>query len=95
MRGCLCARDITLTPLTSVAPCNPSGASRRRKLLSATMSTFQITAVAFSTFLYLMAAVVLRRTTAKGDSMTFVVRKCFPFDGHLWPPGKDSSEETH
>src|SRR5262245_63033227 len=34
-------------------------------------------AVAFATFLYRFAASVRRRTAANGDSITFVVRKCF------------------
>lgn len=38
---------------------------------------FQITAVAFPTFLYRFAAAVHRRTTAKGDSIGFEVHRCF------------------
>ena len=53
-----------------------SGAFSLRKRLSATIKVFQITATAFSTFLNRFAALVRRRTAAKGDSTTFVVRRC-------------------
>ena len=43
----------------------------------ASADCFQITAVAFSTFLYRFAAAVRRRTMAKGDSIGFEVRQCF------------------
>jgi hypothetical protein len=51
----------------------------RRKVDSATNTIFQINAVAFSTFLKRLAAVVRKRTVAKGDSSTFVIRKCGQF----------------
>src|SRR5262247_3214248 len=51
-----------------------SGASRRRKVFSAMSSVFQITAVAFSTFLNRLAAAVRSRTAAKGDSTGFAVQ---------------------
>jgi hypothetical protein len=38
---------------------------------------FQITAVAFSTFLNRFAAEVPNRTAAKGDPTTLAVRRCF------------------
>ncbi len=44
---------------------------------SATSNVFQMTAVAFSTRLNRLAAVVRSRTAAKGDSIGFVVRRCF------------------
>ena len=40
-------------------------------------SVFQITAVAFSTFLKRLAAAVRSRTAANGDSTGFDVRRCF------------------
>jgi hypothetical protein len=65
------------TPLTWMrplaTPASSSGASRRRNVRSAISSVFQITAVAFSTFLYRFAAAVRKRTAAKGDSIGFEV----------------------
>jgi hypothetical protein len=40
-------------------------------------SVFQMTAVAFSTFLKRLAAAVRSRTAANGDSTGFDVRRCF------------------
>ena len=60
------------------------GASRRRKVCSATSSVFQITPVAFSTFLNRLAAAVRSRTAANGDSTGFVVRRCFQCSWRDW-----------
>lgn len=72
---------LTRMPFTYVAPSatseRSSGASSLRKLFSATSSVFQITAVAFFTFLKRLAAPVRSRTVANGDSTTLVVRRCF------------------
>ena len=66
----------TRTPLTYVTPsatsARSSGASSRRNVRSAISSVFQMTAVAFSTFLYRFAALVRKRTAANGDSTGFV-----------------------
>jgi hypothetical protein len=51
------------TPLNHRLPCN----------------SFQINAVAFSTFLKRLAAVVRSRIVAKGDSTMFIVLKCEVF----------------
>ena len=71
----------TRTPLTYVTPsatsASSSGASSRRNVRFAMSSVFQMTAVAFSTRLNRLAAVVRRRTAAKGDSIGFVVLRCF------------------
>src|SRR3989441_12338691 len=64
-----------MAPLATSA--SNSGASRRRNVFSAMSSVFQITAVAFFTFLNRLAAAVRSRTAAKGDSTGFDVRKCF------------------
>ena len=47
-----------------------------RNRFSATMRSFQISAVAPSTFLNRLAADVRSRTAANGLSTTFVVRRC-------------------
>jgi hypothetical protein len=71
----------TRTPLMYVTPsatsASNSGASSRRTVRSAIRSVFQMTAVAFSTRLNRLAAVVRSRTAANGDSIGFVVRRCF------------------
>ncbi len=76
------------TPLTYMAPlatsASNSGASRRRNVFSAMSSVFQITAVAFSTFLNRLAAAVRSRTAAKGDSTGFDVRRCFQCSRGNW-----------
>jgi len=54
-----------------------SGAFSLRKCCSTTSKAFQMSVVAFSTFLKRFAADVRSRTAANGDSMTFVVRRCF------------------
>ena len=48
----------------------------RRKRFSATISVRQIRALAATIFLYRLAALVLRRTEAKGLSTTLVVLRC-------------------
>ena len=48
-------------------------------MCSATSNVFQITAVAFSTFLNRLAAAVRSRAAANGDSTGFVVRRCFQY----------------
>ena len=68
---------ITRTPLPLATSASNSGASSRRKVFSAISSVFQITAVAFSTFLNRLAAAVRSRTAANGDSTGFDVRRCF------------------
>ena len=60
------------------------GRIERRKVCSATSSVFQITAVAFSTFLNRLAAAVRSRTAANGDSTGFVVRRCFQCSCGNW-----------
>ena len=78
-RGC---RVLALSrmPSTYCAPAYTAGSNSAplslRKVDSATCKIFQINAVAFSTFLKRLAAVVRSRTVAKGDSTIFVVRKC-------------------
>lgn len=52
------------------------GALRRRNAGSAICKTFQISVVADSIRLERLPTVVRRRTAAKGDSTTFVVRRC-------------------
>jgi hypothetical protein len=47
------------------------------KLISATISVFQIKQVALICDLNRLEAVVLSRTREKGDSTTFEVRRCF------------------
>ena len=70
---------LCLIPSTYLVPAytagSNSGALSRRKVFSATWSTFQIIAGAESTFFNRFAAVVRRRTAATGDSTTFVVRQ--------------------
>ena len=77
-----CCVLIFSTPSTYCAPAYTAGSNSaplsRRKVDSATCNIFQINAVAFSTFLKRLAAVVRSRTVAKGDSTTFVVRKVRP-----------------
>src|SRR5215813_8866469 len=69
-----------LSPSLYCAPAYTAGSNSaplsRRKVDSATCNSFQITAVAFSTFLNRFAAVVRSRTVANGDSTTLLVRKC-------------------
>ena len=73
-------RAVRGTPSTYCAPAYTAGSNSaplsRRKVDSATCNSFQINAVAFSTFLKRLAAVVRSRTVAKGDSTTFVVLRC-------------------
>src|SRR5262249_25186039 len=70
---------IRCRPSTYCVPAYTAGSSSaplsRRKVDSATCNIFQINAVAFSTFLNRLAAVVRSRTVAKGDSITLLVRK--------------------
>jgi hypothetical protein len=66
---------LSLYRAPAYTPGSNSGLLRRRKVLSAIWSTFQIIAVAESTFLKRLAAVVRSRTAAKGDSTMFVVRR--------------------
>jgi len=47
-----------------------------RDFVSATNSSFQITAVAFAPFLNRFAASVRNLSAANGDSITLVVRRC-------------------
>src|SRR4029079_4901759 len=69
---------VRCTPATHCVPAYTAGSNSaplsRRKVDSATCNSFQINAVAFSTFLKRLAAVVRSRTVAKGDSTTLVVR---------------------
>jgi hypothetical protein len=51
------------------------------KLISSTISVFQIKQVALSWDLNRLEAVVLNRTRKKGDSTTFDIRKCFQCSG--------------
>src|SRR5262249_42717399 len=76
-----CCRPVLgRTPSTYCAPAYTAGSNSaplsRRKVGSATCKIFQITAVAFSTFLKRLAAVVRSRTVANGDSTGLVVRRC-------------------
>src|SRR5438093_8443335 len=72
---------LTRTPSTYSTPSATSGRSSGalsfRKVCSAISKVFQMTAVAFATFLNRFAAVVRSRTAANGDSIGFVVRRCF------------------
>src|SRR5206468_9916980 len=65
-----------MAPLATSA--SNSSASRRRNVFSAMSSVFQITAVAFSTFLKRLAAAVRSRTAAKGDSTGVRRREMLP-----------------
>src|SRR6185295_19413404 len=68
------------TPLTYWVPAYTAGSNSAplslRNVDSASCNSFQINAVAFSTFLKRLAAVVRSRTVANGDSTTLLVRKC-------------------
>jgi hypothetical protein len=64
-----------ITP--SATSASSQGAASRRTLGSAISSVFQITAAAFSTFLYRFVAAVRKRTAAKDESTGFAVRRCF------------------
>jgi hypothetical protein len=70
---------VCLMPSTYVAPAYTAssnfGALTYRKVVSATWRTLQLRAVAESTFLNHLAAVVRSRTASKGDSTTLVVRR--------------------
>jgi hypothetical protein len=54
-----------------------------RNVDSATCNIFQINAVACSTSLNRLAAVVRNRTVAKGDSTTLEILRCGQFTGEL------------
>ena len=62
--------------LPASTPGSRWGALSFRNRFSATMRSFQISAVAPSTFLNRLAAEVRSRTAANGLSTTFVVRRC-------------------
>lgn len=70
---------LCLIPSTYFAPeytaGSNAGALSRRKVFSAPWRTFQLIAVAASALLNRFAAVVRNRTAAKGNSITFVVRR--------------------
>src|SRR4029434_7206264 len=87
-----CRLVLRCTPSTYCAPAYTVGSNSaplsRRKVDSATCNTFQINAVAFSTFLKRLAAVVRNRTVANGDSTTLLVRKCGQCSRGNWEKGK-------
>src|SRR5713101_7646763 len=75
------------SPLTYATPSatsgRSSGASRRRKLCSATSSVFQITTVALSTFLNRLAAATVTGPTERVDDVSPSVEHQFGPDRTL------------